>query len=85
MPNFSAAHDPSPAPDDDTKPQRGINALDNTGELLLALVGAGRPLSLRDLAAAAGMPAAKAFPHLVSLVKIGLLIRDAAACSKPGP
>jgi DNA-binding IclR family transcriptional regulator len=74
-----------PAPDDDTKPQRGINALDNTGELLLALVGAGRPLSLRDLAAAAGMPAAKAFPHLVSLVKIGLLNRDAAGLFEAGP
>jgi DNA-binding IclR family transcriptional regulator len=74
-----------PATDEDTKPQRGINALDNTGELLLALVGAGRPLSLRDLAAAAGMPAAKAFPHLVSLVKIGLLNRDAAGLFEAGP
>ncbi|SAL32298.1 IclR family transcriptional regulator [Caballeronia humi] len=70
---------------DDTKAQRGISALDNTGDLLLALVGAGRPLSLRDLAAAAGMPAAKAFPHLVSLVKIGLLTRDDAGLFEAGP
>ena len=50
-----------------------------------ALVAAARPLSLRDLAAAAGMPPAKAFPHLVSLLKIGLLNRDAAGCFEAGP
>ncbi|AOI88550.1 helix-turn-helix domain-containing protein [Burkholderia pseudomultivorans] len=74
-----------PALADDTKAQRGINALDSTGELLLALVSAGRALPLRDLAAAAGMPAAKAFPHLVSLLKIGLLSRDDAGCFDGGP
>jgi DNA-binding IclR family transcriptional regulator len=69
----------------DTKPQRGIQSLDSTGELLAALVAAARPLSLRDLAAAAGMPPAKAFPHLVSLLKIGLLDRDASGCFQAGP
>jgi len=69
----------------DAKAQRGINALDSTGELLLALVTAGCPLSLRDLAAASGMLSAKAFPHLVSLQKIGLLNRDAAGCFNAGP
>ncbi|QQC66456.1 IclR family transcriptional regulator [Paraburkholderia ginsengisoli] len=69
----------------DAKPQRGIQSLDSTGELLTALVTAARPLSLRDLAAAAGMPPAKAFPHLVSLLKIGLLDRDAAGCFAAGP
>lgn len=69
----------------DAKPQRGIQSLDSTGELLGALVAAARPLSLRDLAAAAGMPPAKAFPHLVSLLKIGLLNRGAAGCFEAGP
>ncbi|CAE6768947.1 IclR family transcriptional regulator [Paraburkholderia domus] len=69
----------------DAKPQRGIQSLDSTGELLGALVAAARPLSLRDLAAAAGMPPAKAFPHLVSLLKIGLLNRDATGCFEAGP
>ena len=69
----------------DAKAQRGINALDSTGEILLALIATGRPLSLRDLAAAAGMPPAKAFPHLVSLQKIGLLNRDASGCFDAGP
>ncbi|WP_277626093.1 IclR family transcriptional regulator, partial [Burkholderia cenocepacia] len=32
-----------------------------------------------------GMPAAKAFPHLVSLQKIGLLSRDDAGCFDGGP
>ena len=69
----------------DAKPQRGIQSLDSTGELLAALVAAARPLSLRDLAALAGMPPAKAFPHLVSLLKIGLLDRDASGCFEAGP
>ncbi|SEE99513.1 transcriptional regulator, IclR family [Burkholderia sp. WP9] len=73
------------APSADAKPQRGIQSLDSTGELLAALVAAARPLNLRDLAAAAGMPPAKAFPHLVSLLKIGLLNRDASGCYEAGP
>ncbi len=73
------------APDAADKPQRGIQALDVTGELLAALVAAGTPLSLRDLAAAAGMPSAKAFPHLVSLLKTGLLARDDAGRYEAGP
>jgi DNA-binding IclR family transcriptional regulator len=77
--------DTSRAASADAKPQRGIQSLDSTGELLAALVAAARPLSLRDLAAAAGMPPAKAFPHLVSLLKIGLLNRDASGCFEAGP
>ncbi|WP_233849531.1 IclR family transcriptional regulator [Paraburkholderia sp. HD33-4] len=68
----------------DIKAQRGINALDSTGELLVALTAAGQPMTLRDLAAAAGMPPAKAFPHLVSLQKIGLLSRADDGCFSAG-
>ncbi len=68
-----------------SKPQRSIQSLDNTGQLLAALAAAGRPLPLRDLARAAGMPPAKAFPHLVSLQKVGLLARDAAGNFLSGP
>lgn len=64
--------------------QRGIQSLDSTGALLDALLEAGRPLPLGDLARLAGMPAAKAFPHLVSLQKIGLLARDAQGSFFPG-
>ncbi|WP_174977735.1 IclR family transcriptional regulator [Pandoraea bronchicola] len=58
------------------KPQRGIQALESTGALLEALVAAGRPLPLNALARDAGMAAAKAHPHLVSLQRAGLLTRD---------
>jgi len=80
-----ARAEPSTQPESADKPQRGIQALDVTGELLAALVAAGTPLSLRDLAAAAGMPSAKAFPHLVSLLKTGLLARDEAGRYEAGP
>jgi DNA-binding IclR family transcriptional regulator len=69
----------------EVKAQRGINALDSTGELLMALAAASQPLNLRDLAAAAGMPPAKAFPHLVSLQKIGLVARNDDGCFSAGP
>ncbi|WP_250453066.1 helix-turn-helix domain-containing protein [Caballeronia sp. ATUFL_M2_KS44] len=69
----------------EAKAQRGINALDSTGDLLNALASASQPMNLRDLAAAAGMPPAKAFPHLVSLQKIGLISRDDDGCFSAGP
>ncbi|HTD03251.1 IclR family transcriptional regulator [Undibacterium sp.] len=69
----------------ETKQQRGIQSLDSSGVILNALVAAGRPLSLKDLAGAANMPTAKAFPHLVSLLKTGMLSRDADGCFAPGP
>ncbi|MDR5741106.1 IclR family transcriptional regulator [Caballeronia sp. LZ019] len=69
----------------DIKAQRGINALDSTGELLMAIATASQPLNLRDLAAAAGMPPAKAFPHLVSLQKIGLVSRNDDGSFTAGP
>lgn len=80
-------HLPEPLPDEGeaARGQRGIQSLDSTGQLLDALLQAGRPLPLGDLARLAGMPAAKAFPHLVSLQKIGLLARDEAGNFFPGP
>ncbi|PAX93647.1 IclR family transcriptional regulator, partial [Bordetella pertussis] len=44
--------------------------------LLAALVDAGRPLTLRDLAGAAGMTSAKAHPYLVSFTRVGLVQQD---------
>ncbi|WP_413458890.1 IclR family transcriptional regulator [Herbaspirillum huttiense] len=75
---------PEDADQDGTRNQRGIQSLDSTGALLDALLAAGRPLPLGDLARLAGMPAAKAFPHLVSLQKIGVLARDAQGNFFPG-
>lgn len=87
--NGAAADDANDANDggasDGGRPQRGIQSLDNTGQLLAALVAAGRPLPLSELARAAGMAPAKAFPHLVSLQKTGLLARDAGGDFMAGP
>lgn len=58
--------------------QRGIQSIEVGGQLLLALAGHGRPMALKDLAAAAGMGAAKAHPYLVSFGKLGLIVQDAA-------
>jgi DNA-binding IclR family transcriptional regulator len=65
---------PTPAP-----AQRGIQSIEVGGQLLRALAHAGRPLPLKDLAATAGMAAAKAHPYLVSFGKIGLVEQDRAS------
>ena len=66
----------------DPKPdsgQRGIQSIEVGGQLLHALAHQGRAMALKDLAAAAGMAAAKAHPYLVSLGKIGLVEQDRAS------
>ena len=60
-------------------PQRGIQSIEVGGQLLHALAHQGRPMALKDLAAAAGMAAAKAHPYLVSFGKIGLVEQDRAS------
>ena len=47
--------------------------------MLRALAHQGRPMALKDLAAAAGMAAAKAHPYLVSFGKVGLVEQDRAS------
>lgn len=59
--------------------QRGIQSIEVGGQLLRALAHAGRPLPLKELAAAAGMAPAKAHPYLVSFGKIGLVEQDRAS------
>jgi DNA-binding IclR family transcriptional regulator len=56
--------------------QRGIQSIEVGGQLLLALAHHGRALALKDLAADAGMSAAKAHPYLVSFGKLGLIEQD---------
>ena len=57
--------------------QRGIQSIEVGGQVLLALVHSGRPMPLKELAAVAGMPPAKAHPYLVSFGRIGLVEQDA--------
>jgi DNA-binding IclR family transcriptional regulator len=59
--------------------QRGIQSIEVGGQLLLALAHHGRALALKDLAAEAGMSAAKAHPYLVSFGKLGLIEQDPAS------
>lgn len=53
--------------------QQGIQSVEVAGRLLQALAKARQPQMLRDLAAAAAMPAAKAHRYLVSLGRMGLV------------
>lgn len=56
--------------------RRGIQSIEVGGEILKALALDARPMALRDLAKAAGMPAGKVHPYLVSFGKIGLVAQD---------
>lgn len=66
-------HEEQPAPRAD---RRGIQSVEVGGNLLQVLVRQGAPMMLKDLALAAGMPAAKAHPYLVSFGKLGLIEQD---------
>jgi len=72
--------DQSPADaSDETEPQRaGIQSVEVGFELLNALSRASGALMLRDLAADAGMSAAKAHRYLVSFQRLGLVTQDTA-------
>jgi DNA-binding IclR family transcriptional regulator len=56
--------------------RRGIQSVEVGGRLLHALAHHGRPMALKDLAADAGMPAARAHPYLVSFGHVGLIEQD---------
>jgi len=58
------------------KQRRGIQSIEVGGQLLVALVQNGGPMTLRDLSRAAGMPPAKAHPYLVSFGNLGLVKQD---------
>lgn len=57
--------------------QQGIQSIEVGGRLLKALAKARHPQMLRDLAADAQMPAAKAHRYLVSLARMGLIEQQA--------
>ena len=68
--------DPLDTPD---KARAGIQSVEVGFALLDVLADAVGPLMLRDLAAAAGMSAAKAHRYLVSFQRLGLVVQDAAS------
>ncbi|MEY2953763.1 MAG: hypothetical protein RLZZ401_1850 [Pseudomonadota bacterium] len=62
---------------DRDKARAGIQSVEVGFALLQALSAAPGPMMLRDLAAAAGMSAAKAHRYLVSFQRLGLVLQDA--------
>ena len=56
--------------------RKGIQSVEVGGRLLKALAAAPQPMMLRDLAAAALMPASKAHRYLVSFARFGLVEQD---------
>ena len=64
---------------DPPPPRAGIQSVEVGYGLLAALGAAPGPLMLRDLAAAAGMNAAKAHRYLVSFQRLGLVVQDLAS------
>jgi len=64
------------ATEEDTPSRAGIQSVEVGFELLNAMAEASGPMMLRDLAAAAGMSAAKAHRYLVSFQRMGLVAQD---------
>lgn len=58
------------------KIQRGIQSVEIAAEILEALLACGSSKSLKEIAAAAQISSAKAFPYLISLVRAGLVSKD---------
>jgi DNA-binding IclR family transcriptional regulator len=57
---------------------RGIQSVEVGHRLLVALVDAGRPVILRDLAIGSGLAPAQAHAYLASYRRIGLVVQDPA-------
>ncbi|MFM1988250.1 MAG: hypothetical protein RJA99_1207 [Pseudomonadota bacterium] len=64
--------------DGEARAQRAVQSVEVGGRLLLALAGHRESMSLKDLAAAAALPASRAHPYLVSFAKLGLVVQDPA-------
>ena len=59
--------------------QRAVQSVEVGGRLLIALAQQAAAMSLKDLAAAAGLPASRAHPYLVSFGRLGLIEQDAVS------
>lgn len=74
-----AEHLDSSEPPDDLRGQRAVQSIEVGGRLLLALAAHPGPMSLKDLAAAAGLPASRAHPYLVSFGRLRFVEQQAAS------
>lgn len=67
------------------KSQRAVQSVEVGGRLLLELADSGSALSLKDLAARAGMTPSRAHPYLVSYGRLGLIEQDSSGRYDLGP
>jgi len=65
--------------EDELKSSHGVQSLEIGIDVLKVLVESGSALMLKEIAAAADMPASKAHRYLVSLVRSGLVQQDSAS------
>ena len=63
-------------PEEEEKTQRAIQSIEVGGRLLLALADSPGAMTLKDLAARAGLPASRAHPYLVSFVRLRLIEQE---------
>lgn len=70
---------PHQPPDAEDKMQRAVQSVEVGGRLLLALAACPEAMTLKDLAASAKLPPARAHPYLVSFGKLGLIEQEAAS------
>lgn len=66
-------------PEDAPREQRAVQSVEVGGRLLLAMAEHPAPMTLKDLAAQAGLPPSRAHPYLVSYGKLGLVQQDATS------
>lgn len=64
--------------DSGDKGQRAVQSVEVGGRLLMALAHRLEPMTLKDLAASAELPASRAHPYLVSYGRLGLVSQDNA-------
>lgn len=67
------------------KQQRAVQSVEVGGRLLLALAAHPGAMTLKDLAAAAGLPPSRAHPYLVSFSRLRLIEQDGAGKYALGP
>ncbi|WP_341891018.1 IclR family transcriptional regulator [Variovorax sp. YR752] len=68
-----------PVEEEPPREQRAVQSVEVGGRLLLAMAEHPAPMTLKDLAAHAGLPPSRAHPYLVSYGKLGLVQQDATS------
>lgn len=76
---------PSSPTEPEEKQQRAVQSIEVGGRLLLALADAPAAMTLKDLAARAGLSASRAHPYLVSFARLRLIEQDGGGRYALGP